>query len=178
MRCPMKRTSLTTSLLVVVFIGLVGSGCTPLTTLGTLSGAAIGGGIGGGQGAALGAGAGLATGAALDYAIYGSDVFRSGEAQAQRRTESRERIRRDEILANLPCTLGGEGEVSYTANDKEVIKMKSQVTKGTPCPSPKPQVSAQPVPGSGYGRPSCQRGDWELRQTPFGARWTCSSTGE
>src|SRR3989344_5490653 len=151
------RTSLTNSLLVAIFVSLVAGCSIPFTTLGTLSGTAIGGGIGGGKGAAVGAGAGMAGGAALDYAIYGSDVFRPAEAQAKRQTEANERIERDKILANLPCTLGKTGEVSYEANSKEVIKMKSNIKKGTPCSSPKPQVSAQPVPGSGYWRPSCQR---------------------
>jgi len=95
--------------------------------------------------------------------------------------EADKRVRLEEIRANTvleaPCRLGNKGSASYESTEGDA-KIRSEV-EGAPCPSPKPQViSAQPVPGSGYQQPSCRRGDWELRQTPSGARWICSSTGE
>ncbi|MDP3762967.1 MAG: hypothetical protein Q8Q97_02750, partial [bacterium] len=97
--------------------------------------------------------------------------------------EADKRVRLEEIRASTvleaPCRLGNKGSASYESIEGDA-KIRSEV-EGAPClsPKPQPQVSAQQfVPSSGYGRPSCQRGDWELRQTPFGARWTCSSTGE
>src|SRR3989338_2070252 len=95
--------------------------------------------------------------------------------------EADKRVRLEEIRANTvleaPCRLGNKGSASYESTEGDA-KIRSEV-EGAPCPSPKPQViSAQPVPGSGYQQPSCRRGDWELRQTPSGAMWICSSTGE
>ena len=97
--------------------------------------------------------------------------------------EADKRVRLEEIRANTvleaPCRFGEKGGATYKSSEGEA-RIDSVIAEGAPCQqkySPT-QVSAQPIPGSGYGRPSCQRGDWELRQTPFGARWTCSSTGE
>ena len=104
----------------------------------------------------------------------------SAVATSQRdvaKIEADKRIRLEEIRARTvleaPCRLGNKGSASYESTEGDA-RIKSDV-EGVPCPSPKPQVSALSVPpgGSGYGgysqRPSCQRGDWELRQTPFGA---------
>ena len=96
--------------------------------------------------------------------------------------EADKRVRLEEIRANTvleaPCRLGQKGSASYESTEGDA-KIRSEV-EGVPCQQkyPPTQVSAQPVPGSGYQQPSCRRGDWELRQTPSGARWICSSTGE
>ncbi|MDP3785290.1 MAG: hypothetical protein Q8R12_04475 [bacterium] len=137
----MRTSLLTKSLLVVILVFSWGCSVGPMTPLGTASGGAIGYAVGGPTGAAAGAGIGMLGGAAADMMLYGPDVFRPGEAQAKRQTEANERIERDRVLANLPCTLGEKGEVSYTANSKEVIKMNSNVEKGIPCQKPYGQTS-------------------------------------
>ncbi len=108
----------------------------------------------------------------------------SAVATSQRdvaKIDADKRVRLEEIrsqtLLEAPCRFGEKGGATYKSTEGEA-RIDSVIAEGTPCASPKPQISAQPVPGSGYGRPSCKRGDWELRQTSGGARWVCSSTGE
>ena len=92
---------------------------------------------------------------------------------------------RARTMLEAPCRFGEKGGSTYSSSEgdsKGEARIDSVIAEGAPCQQKyhplAAQVSAQPVTGSGYGRPSCQRGDWELRQTPFGPRWTCSSTGE
>lgn len=124
---------------------------------------------------------GIVAGVVGGVLVLGAISAVAGSQRDIAKIEADKRVRLEEIRARTvleaPCRLGQKGSASYESTEGDA-RIRSEV-EGAPCPKP-PQVSVQQsVPGGGgYQRPSCQRGDWELHHTPFGPRWTCSSTGE